>query len=97
MKRFLRALPTLSLMVGVGLILAGCSERDALEAQAAANAAVASGNPLLVGLGSLVSIVASRFISKSQVEAKDREDFNDDDGAAMVRKLEQMGYVIQRK
>lgn len=97
MKRFLRALPTLSLMVGIGLILAGCSERDALEAQAAANAAVASGNPLLVGLGSLVSIVASRFISKSQVEAKDREDFNDDDGAAMVRKLEQMGYVIQRK
>lgn len=97
MKRFLRALPTLSLMVGVGLILAGCSERDALEAQAAANAAVASGNPLLVGLGSLVSIVASRFISKSQVEAKDREEFSDDDGAAMVRKLEQMGYVIQRK
>lgn len=97
MKRFLRALPTLSLMVGVGLILAGCSERDALEAQVAANAAVASGNPLLVGLGSLVSIVASRFISKSQVEAKDREEYSDDDAAAMVRKLEASGYVIQRK
>ena len=94
MKRFL---PMLALAVGACLILTGCSERDALEAQAAANAAVASGNPLLVGIGSLVSIIASRFISKSQVEAKDREEYNADDAAAMVRSLEAAGYVIQRK
>lgn len=97
MRRFLRLLPHLSLVVGACLILVGCSERDALEAQAAANAAAATGNPLLVGIGSLVSIIASRFISKSQIEAKDREEYTDDDAAAMIRKLESMGWVIQRK
>jgi len=85
------------MLLGVAMVLVGCDERDALEAKLAADAAVTTGNPLLIALGSVVSIVASRFISKGQVDAKDREEYNEDDVAAMVRGLEKAGYTVQKR
>ena len=97
MRRFLRFLPSLTLLVGVGMILVGCSEKDVAEAQAAAAAAQATGNPLLMLGGLLTSFVASHFISKSNDVKFDAKEYNDDDIAAMVRGLEKAGYMIQKR
>lgn len=97
MRHFLRFLPSLALLVGVALVLVGCSEKDVAEANAAAAAASATGNPLLMLGGLLTSFVASHFISKSNDVKADVKDYTADDIAAMARGLEAHGYMLTKK
>lgn len=101
----------LLLVVGCALMigLTGCDPNktdpalrpDANGQTAAGNALVATGTPWGMLIGTGVNILASFFIAKNQakgaVDAADKEDWTDDDAAAMARKLEAHGFVMTRK
>lgn len=97
MSRFLRFLPSFGLLVGLAMILVGCSEKEIAEANAAAAAAQATGNPVLMLGGLLTSFIASHFISKNNDAKQDLKEYSDDDIAAQVRGLEKAGYVLTKK
>jgi hypothetical protein len=100
MSRWACALGVVLMCVGF-LSLGGCDEKDQAKIDAMNAQAAASGNPLLIAIGAVVSTVSSVFIAhgntKKQVTDQDHADWTDDDVASMGRKLEQHGYVMTRK
>lgn len=88
-------------LFGLALVLVGCSEQDAANAQAAAAGLQTSGVPLLVTIGgvtsALISLIGGHFISKSNVQKNDLKEYSDDDVAAMIRGIEKAGYVINKR